>query len=484
MTRGRFPELSAIGIVESQGMLDSKRPGRIPALVVPVLILSALVRPVICEGYESLLEKGMKELAGDRLDQALQSWCLARQLSPPDPRSYVLTAQALLDAGRDHDAVIDLVDLLDLPSSAASAATVSGLLLQAGMESRAIELLERHRRDPVLPAEGRWTLSQLYLQAHKTEESLAALDEFALLRPDDPRIAMLRGRLFLKKGQLEEALTSFEEVLKAEPENAEAYFQMATTLHLGNNPEATERIALRASELDPDSAGSLHVLALARHSLKKNEEAISDLQRAARKHDVFARVYFDLGNIYRAQGDLQKSREALTRYSELQKQAQTEKNRQQRIVQLVNQGETSLHNGEIEKAVDAFTRALESDPREWNSRLFLAKIFLSSGRPDMASLHLTKLLEIDPDSSEAAYLAAFFEQERGNTSRALALAERSRRLRPSCAELRNLLGNVYLALSRPEKALHEYRAARQLAPDIPAFRANYESLAGKYGLWP
>ena len=80
-------------------------------------------------------------------------------------------------------------------------------------------------------------------------------------------------------------------------------------------------------------------------------------------------------------------------------------------------------------------------------------------------------------SDEAAYLAAFLEQENGNTRPALELAERSRRLRPGCSELRNLLGNLYLALNRPEEALQEYRVARELAPDIPAFRANYESLA-------
>lgn len=329
----------------------------------------------------------------------------------------------------------------------------------------------------MLPAQGIWALSELYLQGQKAALSLAALDEFARRRPDDPRIEMRRGRLLLQSGQLEEALTRFEKVVEAEPENAEAYFQMATTLHLGNNPEAAERIALRASALAPGTAGYLHLLALVRHSLKKNEEAILDLLKAAQKDDVFARIYFDLGTIYREQGDLQKSREALIRYRELQEQAETEKNRQQRVVQLVNQGETSLHNGQIEKAVDAFTRALESDPEEWDSRLFLAKIYLSSRRPDLALTHLTKLLEIGPRSSEAAYLAAFLEQENGNTRPALELAERSRRLRPGCSELRNLLGNLYLALNRPEEALQEYRVARELAPDIPAFRANYESLA-------
>ena len=458
-------------------MHASNRSTRARTLALICFILFIRVSVSRSQDYKSLLEKGVKELAGGNLDQALQYWCLARQLSPQDPRSYVMTAEALLEGGRAHDAVIELLDLMELQFPASDVPRIAGLLVQAGMNSQAIALLERHRGDPVLPAQGIWALSELYLQGQKAALSLAALDEFARRRPDDPRIEMRRGRLLLQSGQLEEALTRFEKVVEAEPENAEAYFQMATTLHLGNNPEAAERIALRASELAPGTAGYLHLLALVRHSLKKNEEAILDLLKAAQKDDVFARIYFDLGTIYREQGDLQKSREALIRYRELQEQAETEKNRQQRVVQLVNQGETSLHNGQIEKAVDAFTRALESDPEEWDSRLFLAKIYLSSRRPDLALTHLTKLLEIGPRSSEAAYLAAFLEQENGNTRPALELAERSRRLRPGCSELRNLLGNLYLALNRPEEALQEYRVARELAPDIPAFRANYESLA-------
>jgi len=58
-----------------------------------------------------------------------------------------------------------------------------------------------------------------------------------------------------------------------------------------------------------------------------------------------------------------------------------------------------------------------------------------------------------------------FEQAR-------AYAERVKSFRPGHAELRNLLGHIYLGLGRQDSALREFEAAVQLAPDRSDFREN------------
>jgi Flp pilus assembly protein TadD len=57
-----------------------------------------------------------------------------------------------------------------------------------------------------------------------------------------------------------------------------------------------------------------------------------------------------------------------------------------------------------------------------------------------------------------------------------AFAERAKSVQPSHADLRNLLGNIYLKLGQPEKALEEYSAAVQLAPNRPDFLVNLQSI--------
>jgi tetratricopeptide (TPR) repeat protein len=60
--------------------------------------------------------------------------------------------------------------------------------------------------------------------------------------------------------------------------------------------------------------------------------------------------------------------------------------------------------------------------------------------------------------------------ERKEYDKARAYAEKVKSFRPSHAELRSLLGHIYLRLDQQEKALREYEAAVLLAPDRSDFR--------------
>jgi Tfp pilus assembly protein PilF len=102
-------------------------------------------------------------------------------------------------------------------------------------------------------------------------------------------------------------------------------------------------------------------------------------------------------------------------------------------------------------------------------------MFLSSGDPQRAHQHLLKMEQIDSHSVEGNYLMALYCYQREELERAGAYAERARSVQPGYAEARNLLGNIYLRLAQPEKALEEYRAAVRLAPARSDFRANLEN---------
>ena len=57
--------------------------------------------------------------------------------------------------------------------------------------------------------------------------------------------------------------------------------------------------------------------------------------------------------------------------------------------------------------------------------------------------------------------------------------EKAKSVQPNDAELRNLLGNIYLKLGQPEKAKNEYAAAVQLAPQRADFQTNLQFLSSK-----
>ena len=67
------------------------------------------------------------------------------------------------------------------------------------------------------------------------------------------------------------------------------------------------------------------------------------------------------------------------------------------------------------------------------------------------------------------YLRREFERARG-------YAERVKQSRPAHAELRNLLGQIYLGLSEREQAIREFEEAVRLAPERADFRENLQKL--------
>jgi tetratricopeptide (TPR) repeat protein len=143
--------------------------------------------------------------------------------------------------------------------------------------------------------------------------------------------------------------------------------------------------------------------------------------------------------------------------------------------QLVDQGEAALEQNDANKACELFKQALEHDPDSWAGHGYLAEIYLAQGSPHKAYEHLVWIEETTPDSAIGQFLMARYWYERRDYQRARTYAERVREVRPSNSRLRNLLGNIYLALDLIPEAVQEYTAAIELGPDRPEYKLNLKT---------
>jgi len=89
---------------------------------------------------------------------------------------------------------------------------------------------------------------------------------------------------------------------------------------------------------------------------------------------------------------------------------------------------------------------------------------------------LEKLEQIKPDSPIGNFLMARYWFEQKDFTQARVYAEKVKTSRPDNSELRALLGDIYLALSEKQKALEEYRAAADLAPERRDFRERLQKV--------
>ena len=88
----------------------------------------------------------------------------------------------------------------------------------------------------------------------------------------------------------------------------------------------------------------------------------------------------------------------------------------------------------------------------------------------------TKMEALDADSVVGAWPMARYWHQQQQFEKARVYAEKVRLVRPGHAQARHLLGNIYLGLNQPEKALPEFEAAVRLAPERADFRADLQRL--------
>ena len=123
-----------------------------------------------------------------------------------------------------------------------------------------------------------------------------------------------------------------------------------------------------------------------------------------------------------------------------------------------------------------FEEAAKVEPNDWSAHGYLAEMLLESPNWRGAYAHLVTMEEAEPDSVVGNYLMARFWYLSQDFVQARDYAERARSLRPANAELRNLLGQIYLQLEMSSDALNEFEEAVRLAPNQREYQESLRSL--------
>jgi tetratricopeptide (TPR) repeat protein len=209
--------------------------------------------------------------------------------------------------------------------------------------------------------------------------------------------------------------------------------------------------------------------------LGETEEAIEYLERATPGAVRFPEIYYVLGRAYRAAENSEKAAESFKRFRSL-----TAEDRQKRYAevkgdQLVGLGIDALDQNNSAQAREYFQQALEYESDNWAAHGYLAEIYLAQNSLHQAYGHLVKMESNAPDSATVHFLMARYWYARRDYQRACTYAEKVRDVRPNNSRLRNLLGNIYMALRRFPEAVQEYTLAVKFDPDRTEFRLNLET---------
>jgi len=137
-----------------------------------------------------------------------------------------------------------------------------------------------------------------------------------------------------------------------------------------------------------------------------------------------------------------------------------------------NLGGFLVEQGQTDKAIVHFRRAVELQPGFAKAQYNLGAALREKGQLDEAIVHLRRAVELEPHYLEAHNILARALGQKGDWDGAMEHLERSLAIDPDQAEARNNLANVLWQKGRLRQAAAEYEKALALHPDYAAAHFN------------
>lgn len=143
-------------------------------------------------------------------------------------------------------------------------------------------------------------------------------------------------------------------------------------------------------------------------------------------------------------------------------------------------GFAHFQRGEWQRAVDAYLRAIELDPRCTPARINLATAYFQAGRQADAEVQLVRAVEVDPQNWQTFMNAGAMLGQRGSYPRAAQLLRHAAKLHDGSADLWSNLGSALVGWSRQPgvtpaqrlgllgEAVFCFERAAELAPRNPS----------------
>jgi TolB-like protein/tetratricopeptide (TPR) repeat protein len=254
------------------------------------------------------------------------------------------------------------------------------------------------------------------------------------------------GRLYIASGRPEQAEAVYRSLLRRTPRDALVHIGLGRALAKSNRPDEAERSFREAVAVEPGFGQTHNGLGVFLFEVGRNQEAAEAFRRVTELAPGNPTAYSNLGGALLAAGDLQQSAAAFERSIQIEPSRGA----------YSNLGTLYYYLGRFEEAVGAYTKAIElapEDHRLWGGRAD-AGWYLPQGRTaarqdyrravmlaekalavdatdaetwamlgyfygrlddqDRSRRYLARALELGPDQSFVAYLAAVAAADRGD----------------------------------------------------------------------
>ena len=234
------------------------------------------------------------------------------------------------------------------------------------------------------------------------------------------------GIAMFQHGYLDEAASSFEQVIAQKPDYAEGYYNLGTLSLQRRDFPAARRYLEQALKLRPNYPEAWNNLGMMAAQQGQADDAVRSFQQSLLLRPDYATALLNLGNVYRRQGNLEEAQKSLTRALEIQPDdaetnyslgmfyaQQNQLDRAASFLQkaidlrpgyaeaLNNLGVLYVREQDYAKAEQQFRDCIRITPSFDQAYLNLARLYMMQNDKQRATAILEDLLRLEPENPNA-----------------------------------------------------------------------------------
>lgn len=270
--------------------------------------------------------------------------------------------------------------------------------------------------------------------------------------------ATLAGYVYAKLDETAKASTFLVKVTELNPANIDAFDLLSAVYAEARNYSAAIPVYEKVIELDEGWDKAHYGLGYVKLMMRKYEEAILSLQKSVDLNPKNNIAYYHIGTAYEELKDFAKAADAYQKY--------------------VDGGPIDPRNGyfrlglcgmeleDYDRAIAAFLKAREFDPRDIKTNFNLAQAYQKAGQLENAETTYAHMAELNPEEANIYYstILRMYDQA-GVADKAIDAARKLIELDPNSEINVYNLGLMFMKLERYDEAIQTFQEVLGINPE-------------------